>query len=524
MFFYLVLYVSDTQRDTQMEYLSKNRYGLYRIRIRPPMELKNYFQKSELLKSLKTKCYKEAVNKATATISQYKKLLDVVRMGMLTDIQIKELCDKFIKDNLEEDRKDRVATGYGSIITSSKGYPDYATSARDALSDIISDFKQDLANSEFKNIVNTAKELLDTIGIEYNPEDISHKLLLQGLMRANIEVLEEAYNRYLGKYSTKYDYADTTVNHATTAEPNKPIFTVEKALKEFLRWHSNTSASDDQKRDVSNFLQDIFLNLIEDKNEDVNNITSEDMVDLYDVLLEFPKRDTEAKKRMSLDELLQLDVGKDEIISARTRAKYCKWIIMFFGYLLDNGHIVRNPAKRLPTTVSSNEQEERLPLSNDEIAKLFELLDGDKVVLNTLKVFAYSGMRLSELYKAKIAEIDGVLCFDLRGKDEKLKTKSSYRIVPIHSSIDTKLLDNLPSKAVFSRKINNLIREHISQDDRKVLYSLRHSFATTLKNKMIQPEVISEILGHSHTGITLKRYASSYDVNILKGAIEKLEF
>lgn len=153
-----------------MNYITLNRHSVYQIRFRVPKTLAPFFRLKYVAKSLKTKDYVEATNKATVIINKYKKLLDVVKMGMLTDAQIKELCDKFIKESLEEDRRDRATTGYGSIMTSSAGFPDYATAARDLLGDIISDFKQDLANSEFKNIVDIAKELLSTIGIEYNPD------------------------------------------------------------------------------------------------------------------------------------------------------------------------------------------------------------------------------------------------------------------------------------------------------------------------------------------------------------------
>jgi integrase len=116
------------------------------------------------------------------------------------------------------------------------------------------------------------------------------------------------------------------------------------------------------------------------------------------------------------------------------------------------------------------------------------------------------------------------MVYDLTDKTLKLKTRSSYRIIPVHSNVNIALLKDLPSKDNLSKKINNLIRTHISEDKRKVLYSLRHSFATDLKNNKVEPTIISELMGHSHHSMTLDRYAGRYTMDILKEAIQTLKY
>jgi len=46
----------------------------------------------------------------------------------------------------------------------------------------------------------------------------------------------------------------------------------------------------------------------------------------------------------------------------------------------------------------------------------------DSTLYPLIQIFRYSGMRLSELYKCTINEIDDILCFDLRNPQEPLKT------------------------------------------------------------------------------------------------------
>ncbi len=60
----------------------------------------------------------------------------------------------------------------------------------------------------------------------------------------------------------------------------------------------------------------------------------------------------------------------------------------------------------------------------------------------------------------------------------------------------------------------------VSED---TLYGLRHSFATHLASKDIEPYIISELLGHSHKDMTLSRYVKRFSVKLLSEAIDKLE-
>lgn len=55
------------------------------------------------------------------------------------------------------------------------------------------------------------------------------------------------------------------------------------------------------------------------------------------------------------------------------------------------------------------------------------------------------------------------------------------------------------------------------------LYSLRHSFATEMASKGIEPHIIAELLGHAHNGMTLGRYVKGFPIKLLSEAINRLE-
>ena len=57
----------------------------------------------------------------------------------------------------------------------------------------------------------------------------------------------------------------------------------------------------------------------------------------------------------------------------------------------------------------------------------------------------------------------------------------------------------------------------------KTLYSLRHTFATELAFRAIETTIISELLGHSHNGMTMGRYVKGLPIKLLSEAINKLE-
>ena len=74
------------------------------------------------------------------------------------------------------------------------------------------------------------------------------------------------------------------------------------------------------------------------------------------------------------------------------------------------------------------------------------------------------------------------------------------------------------------RLFNEKIKTQITSSNKKVLYSFRHTIATELKYLNVKSEIISEILGHSNSSITLDRYASRYTFEVLKKEIDKVEF
>ena len=129
---------------------------------------------------------------------------------------------------------------------------------------------------------------------------------------------------------------------------------------------------------------------------------------------------------------------------------------------------------------------------------------------------------------------NGVWCFDIHPSAEtSVKTKSSIRLVPIHSYLikagfikyceeirkegHAQLFPVLKQSAngygsAISKWFNKKLREKGIADKKKVLHSTRHTFITKLKQLDIQDHLISELVGHTAESITVGRYGKKLDV------------
>jgi len=262
----------------------------------------------------------------------------------------------------------------------------------------------------------------------------------------------------------------------------------------------------------------------------LSDVTYQELIEFRELLTKLPKGNIQKYKNKPIERLLDtLDVVlPTERLSTTTVNKYIKWIRTLYSYALVRGLVSIDISKAIKLIKSStNTREERLPLTTEDITLIRNRLDGSPLKLLLFDVLRYSGMRLSELYKLKIEQIEGVFVFDLTDKSIKLKTKSSYRIIPIHSKILAKVLLHYDTAITsitpdnLSKSVNKILRNQ----DKKSLYSLRHTFTTELIHKGADSNIVSELLGHSLSsqgGMTLSRYSKGYTVKQLQEVIELL--
>jgi len=136
-----------------------------------------------------------------------------------------------------------------------------------------------------------------------------------------------------------------------------------------------------------------------------------------------------------------------------------------------------------------------------------------------------TGMRLGELQKLRVMDIDiPNLRIHVGGRDGFVTKAKNWRVIPIQDRILPFMIertrDQPPRKHIFAddfgsadslRRSFNKIRNYVGIDEKHVIHSLRHSYATFLNESGVPPMTIKDLMGHKRIETTL-RYCKVSDV------------
>lgn len=250
----------------------------------------------------------------------------------------------------------------------------------------------------------------------------------------------------------------------------------------------------------------------------VENITPQHLNEIAMIIQKLPSRNYVNLKRLSSEDVIKKALAGEfsdmKTLHVDTVNKHIKRIRSLAHYGFRTGLFTMSTA--IPTVKHHySARDERQALQIDEIEKICNATRNQEVK-DFIMLVRYTGMRTSEIGKYKLKVIDGIECFDLRDA-ESLKTKSSFRVIPKHPKLSnakfTYTLEHL------SRQVKILIDANLENTEKKTGYSLRHTFASELIKKGASPDIVAELLGHKHIGMTLSRYAKGFSVQQLYSAI-----
>jgi integrase/recombinase XerC len=208
--------------------------------------------------------------------------------------------------------------------------------------------------------------------------------------------------------------------------------------------------------------------------------------------------------------------------TARTTNRKISALKRYFGYLLKEGIISANPAKRVLTPKT----DKKLPVfvSEDHMDNLLDHVEfgedytgfRNRVLIET---FYNTGMRLSELVNLQMGDADrGQQTIKVLGKRNK------ERIIPIspvfsellqeYISVRSKKFPGMESgylfltpsgKKLYPRLVYRVVNRFltlVTTVDKKSPHVLRHTFATHMLNKGADLNAIKELLGHANLSAT----------------------
>lgn len=338
--------------------------------------------------------------------------------------------------------------------------------------------------------------------------------------------------------------------------PQKPYLSLKKYWDDFVEWKKDQHKSKTGKNYSSNSIDNLRMSFTylldfigQDEDYNIHDFTSLFFKELQQKFKKIPSgffkiKECEGK---SLPEIIALNLPEETyprltnnyinvfFNNYRSFFFYLKYIEIYKNDIFDTFLL-------LPKTQSEGYSE----FSYEDIKILLhnDVKKGNKeIIQDFIKIGLYSGMRLDEigqLRKENIVEIDGVMCFELvedikAGKT--LKTKSSKRIIPIHSQL-TDIIDKYltTSKNNFlmwsgssnrnSDRIGEYIRLFIT-DEAKVFHSTRKNFAQELYKHPEHELVIKYLTGHSDLkrDITFGIYnKNKMDVKLTKKVIELVKY
>lgn len=241
----------------------------------------------------------------------------------------------------------------------------------------------------------------------------------------------------------------------------------------------------------------------------------------------------------------QSKLKHEKVISGKTHNKYIGFLSAFNNWLSRRGEIDKNFFSGLKMKEKAKQaHEERFPYTPEEITLLLREtseLEGFKYWLPRLGL--YTGCRigeLSQLYVEDVLTQDGILCLRISDglKGQHLKNMSSKRIVPVHPDIVDEFkeyLNSLTDIRVFPELTwtnasywGGLSSKWFGRFKKKIelaptFHALRHTFASSLLDKRVDGQIISELLGHSSPGET-GRYTGKRSPKILLEAVSLLKF
>jgi integrase len=242
-------------------------------------------------------------------------------------------------------------------------------------------------------------------------------------------------------------------------------------------------------------------------------------------------------------------------LSTASINKHLSYVITLFNWGKGQGFCSKdNPASGLKVKSSRRADEERSAFTAGDLKVIFSddynsLKDKRPDRYFIPLILLHTGARVGEVAQLRADDVkkeNGVWCFDIHPSAEtSVKTKSSIRLVPIHSYLvkagflkycdeirkegHTQLFPALKKSAngygsAISKWFNKRLREKGIIDKKKVLHSTRHTFITKLKQLDIQDYLISELVGLTVESISVGRYGNKLDIKALRKAVEKLEY
>ena len=558
--------------------VARNRLFYFRLKI--PVALRKIARCTEMVYSLNTSIYQEAIEKWRVEFAHLQAFLTIFKDIIMKVNEQKQLVlnkadvDKLLLHRLEqiqtflEDNQEEIKSRHkteADIILFPNGKKE--ADIRKLMQDMILEYLKGLVDKNKANITLRSvyhqlrnKEIeLGLVGKEdkydWLKEFSTHIAQLDHYAKKSVQAIRK--DKHYAPSNTKvitllrtYDSmkTDERIHHSMSATH------WEKFFKRYARMKKNVKGVSEHRVDDSYLAIKLSFSLI--GKDYIEEITSLDCRKLCEKIYQVPKRwHIKVKKGASIEELLTTAPSK--VISKTTITGVLIIFKEFMKYAVKE-EIIQNSLGDFIDMPSNVQAMDRNPFDRDELKKIFNIktYPDSHLRKNQAKFWVpiialYHGCRLNEICQMDVMDVvreKNIPCFSINSnnKDKSLKNSGSHRVIPIHPKVldmgflqyveyqrknkQEKLFSELTqtkrngySKIVqswFARYLDSL---GITGTD-KVFHSFRHTFETMAVEKKIPAEYQNAICGWTDQGIGQRLYAHKKDMNVMLEELSKINY
>ena len=209
--------------------------------------------------------------------------------------------------------------------------------------------------------------------------------------------------------------------------------------------------------------------------------------------------------------------ARTEDRAIRTFRNDINYLGAVFGFAKRENYLnnIPNPCRGQRIT-NFKEPNKREPFTKEMITKLLNLASKDAELTQLIYVSYYTGMRLDEIFTAKLCKEENIRAFKVA--ENGGKTESATRIIPLHSELKKINLTSWvsPSSTAlgkrFGRLKDKMLEElGIEEDKNKyVHHSFRHGFSGKLLTAKYSELEIADLTGHKKSNIGRTQAGKTY--------------
>lgn len=565
-----------------MAYL-KRRGAVYWAQLAVPLDLQNVLGKKTMEKSLRTRDREEAKRKVLDVCAEWRDEFTEIRrrMTLSGDDKAEAVWRRYqeelaIDDQRRQTRPTRAAIEAETAKLAARAgeIPSDPGSIFGATLDILTmagsvkldertrrtradTLRRHLAAGETALIEDAADAYIADRELLIDRGSRAYRELCQMLQRAEIEALERTFERDKGDFAGK-PLDPIIVPVADRGEPPMDLF------DDYAKENAKGVTADtlvQARRDVKLFVETVGAT-------SVQQIDRTAVRKWKKLLLDYPVKaaETAAFRGMTMEQIVQANekLGKPKI-SDRTVNRYLGAVGAFCDWLVLHEFLEKNPVTGMHQTVDKQKSKPKV-FTSDQLNALFAsplftgcrrddqwYAAGNHQIRDHRYwiplIMAFSGARPGEIAQLLVSDVreehgHWIMHITNSDDDQRVKTKGSKRIVPLHSELirlgfiayrdeikasgQAKLFPKAERNsrgqmvADFSRDFGRYLTRIGMKEGRGLsLYSLRHGFTDALRRAEYLDEQFGFMIGHSKQ--TMTGHYGQMPQGMLRQRVEMIE-